>query len=567
LNRYAEKDFEYIFLEDLLGDQIVIPDVCRDNPQGFKLMRLQCKGTMYVDHMEGLRVIDTEHVDLCLKALSLARNCNVDLFLTPEYSFPLDLVDLIIDNKTIQPKRGKMWCLACQSASCTDFSEAVLRWSQKGALVKTESMETCLEARFVNAMVYVFLLKDGRICIVPQLKTYAMSDKDFTGEQSGMSVGRTIFLWGKSQTNVLCTLLCADVLNDRCISHQALFDRTCGKGLIILHPQLNPSPRHNVFANLRRCIFEQADGDNVAYITSNWAYGTNIMSTDGTGEMISQSWSCLYFKSSPKWLEQTRALRHQNAENGLGFAYWAKPRVNIWYSNKEANLQLMEIKKPRQAGTVLTVPNHDVTNIQTWVPSLQNDWHLERFYHWEMTEHVNKFIGTLYDYPIGVGLEARDKFFGLCFGDLEAGQLSADPDEICHRLSLHIDDKCEEQRILGGEYFEALVDQLQNNLPPHISGLGPIHKFELCPTGHFNLLFQLVDGTDTFKALVAYIDSDSTAERTSKTYQDMVGENYRGQVCVFSRRGRHYPSYNIQITAPNGVPDIVDITQGRPTDE
>lgn len=567
MNRYTEDNFRYIFLEDLLGDKLVIPDVCCDNPQGFKLMRLQCKGTMQVDHNEGILVNNTEHEILCLKMLELARNCNADLLLTPEYSFPLHLIDLIIDNMKLQPKRGKIWCLACQSASCKSFRDTISGWKNKGALVLTESLDTCSEVRFINALVYILLLDDGQICIIPQLKTYPMSDKDFIGEQSGLSIGRTIFLIGQSQTNMFCALLCADVLNDRCINHQALFHSASGKGLIILHPQLNPSPRHNVFANLRHGIFEQADGYNSIYITSNWAYGTKIMPIKGKEEIISHPWSCLYFKSSTDWLEQTRAIRLQNAQNGLGFAYWADPRVNIWYSNKEANLQLMEIKKPRQAGTLLTVPNHDVTNIQTWVPNLENDWHLKIFSHWDMTDHVNNLRGTPYDYPIGVDLEARDRFFGLCFGDLEEGQLSTDSLERCHRMSLHIDDECENQRILEGEKFEILVDRLQNNMPPHIYGLGPVHKFELSPNGYFNLLFISNDGTNTFTALVAYIDSDSIAERTSKRYQDMVGEDYRSQVCVFSRTGKSYPPYNIKITDPNGVSDIIDYTQGRSNDE
>lgn len=566
MSSYAEKEFEYIFIEDLLKKKLVIPDICRDNPQGFKLMRLQCKGNIQVDYKEGLLVDNREHEDLCLKALALARNNNVDLLLTPEYSFPLHLIKSIIDDESLQPKRGKIWCLACQSTSCRSFKDATSEWEEKGAKVLTESIDTCSEVRYFNSIIYIFLLKDGQVCIIPQIKTYPMSDKEFKGEQSGLSVGRTIFLMGKDQTNVLCTLLCADVLNYKCISHQALFQKTSGKGLIILHPQLNLSPRHNVFANLRRGIFEQADGYNAVYITSNWAYGTKIKSTDGTEEIMGHPWSCLYFKSSTDWLEQTRPLRLQNVQDGLGFAYWANPRVNIWYSNKETNLQLMEIKKPRQVGTVLTVPRHDVSNIQTWVPNPQNDWHPERFSHWDMIEHVNNFIGTPYEFPIGVGLEARDRFFGLCFGDLEEGQLSTDFFEVCHRLSLHIDDECENQRVLEGEKFKVLVDRLQNKLPPHISGLGPIHKFELCPTGKFNLLFQSIDGTDTFKALVAYIDSDSIAERTSKTYQDMVGEDYKSQVCIFSRSG-YYPSYNTQFTDPNGVANIVDYTQGRTIDE
>lgn len=200
-----------------------------------------------------------------------------DLVVCPEYSVPWEALVASIEAGVL-PETGKLWALGCESLPLTKLQEYRERLSPI-AIVLDDDVSTKEQTtqQYRNPLTYVFKTRseDGtaeHLVLLVQYKTAPSGDPANT-ESTGMLPGRYVYLFGRSPQEVhLMTLICSDVFS---FSRELITQYY--QGLLLLHIQLNNSPRHITYKRYRQELFEFAGDTEVLCL--NWA--DNVISIQG----------------------------------------------------------------------------------------------------------------------------------------------------------------------------------------------------------------------------------------------------------------------------------------------
>lgn len=538
-----------------------------------RLLRLQCRGQLTADDRRGPRLADEAHYALCKEALLIARETRADLVLTPEYSIPLELVGELAADPELRPPPGKLWCLACQGETFARFEDLLGGWAETARVVRPPAEH--VEPRdFVCVLVYVFMGADGHtLCIVPQLKLHASGDPELYVEGDALSRGSAVYVFGADRPNRLCSIICADAFHPELDA--GLFFPDGATNWIILHPQLNKKPRHPSMVRLRDTLFSRTEGRHVVYVTANWAALSEVGPAPNSMR-VDAPWSCIYMKHAGEWLNRLRAARADNLCKGLGFAYWEEAKVKVWYAHKREHLQLIAIEKPNPATAEVNAVPAGAKLLRTYVPDEERRrWsEAELPFDDELPPELAAQLSGPFAYPLAAPAEQRDRFFGLCLGHGEEGQLSFVSDggggrEIGARLGLHIDDDCEPLRHEDADRVGKLVDCLRvppERLPVQLRHMqGGLHFRLADDYPHFNLFPD--GGEERDGVWVAYARSEYKAREMDSRLRRRVGKDREHRVCVFSTRaGSHetvaYPVGDVDFTSPGRTKTNVEFTEG-----
>lgn len=326
------------------------------NADGYSFLRLQPQGAIQYGKISGVWLRESEHTEKCRAFLRLARSTNADLLLFPEYCLPYDLLREIAADEELWPENHKLWVLPCQGIPIPDFDNFLSECRTHPNLFLIEdgwSNPGVNKKRFVTALFYCFRIwhtieKRWKLCFVPQLKTHPMGDGYCKCELSGMCTGNTIY----TIDHRLITLLCADSLND-----DITWAKICGNvtdGLILLHPQLNKSPKNEVFLRLLREIVNHTKPG--LYLSCNWAADTNVYPDGETSQpdiCIDISWSAIYRKRADSFSEQwfrDQKLRKNNADCGLFGAVMPTEQIEVWYSDSTVHGLMVQLPNLSSSG-------------------------------------------------------------------------------------------------------------------------------------------------------------------------------------------------------------------------
>lgn len=548
-------NFKYV--EDLFNDlKLQAPkfNVSNGNPHTFSLMRLQCNGTLLNNAYKGFFHKSDESYLLFYELILKAKSENTDILLTPEYSFPFQVLTNIIKEK-LYPKVGQLWCLGCEGIETDNFEKLIEIYEKEGVTVIKYALEKAKMNNFIDTLIYLFVDDSGKPYILPQLKTTVSSDKDMECEEFGMSKGNVIFKFGKGECNQLCSIICSDSLNLRLITIESLISGS--ENLILLHPQLNPKPRHHDFARLRNILYSNSECNNLIYITTNWSSDTQSTNTETKKEIRFEiPWSCIYTKnSSDSWLYEHR-IRESNYLIGLFFGYSERYKVKIWYSFDNQNVQLILIKKPRISGACVTESNIDVLGSKLFIED-NNNWKEINYDYADDLKDLLKNKSEQYEFPLTACKQQRDKFFGICLGHFERGQLLVDENENCNIVSHHVDKESDQIRHRYLDNYQRLINILSSgNIPKYFNEL--VNSHQLCLLED---MFNIQNVQHNIKAIVAYVpnqeDAQKLNERLSKTIDnykkekimpvledsfnkkdykqlDLLMQKMRNMVCIFS---------------------------------
>lgn len=557
-----------------------------ENTDSFKLLRLQCKGALIADAQQGARLEDVKsHNDLCKSTLHMAYSNRVDILMTPEYSFPMELVDDILTNPGLKPRPGALWCLACQGVSWDYFIDCLGKWGDFAYVVQPSVANY---ESFVNVLLYVFQsTQNGKLVIIPQLKIQPMRDINFNHEGSGLTTGDVIYQFGREQPNQLCSIICADAYHNGLKGNLNIFNQNhYSENWIILHPQLNPKPRDDSMISFRKELFNATSTRPIVYITANWSAGTTIKVRGQGNFSINNPWTCIYSKHQDKgWLEGLRSIREKNLKKGLGFSYLNIKKTKIWHAVKMEHLQQLDIQKPNPCGHPVANSDAGVGVEKIYIPNANHtDWIEEELtFDLNLPNDLVELLSNNFAYPLTATVEQRDKFFGLCLGHLEKGQLIAVEDkEQNRRLSIHIDPDCDELRNNDAENVAKLTAYLQNpidGLPGQLGHMNGEYKYYFTDSYEYYNLFPL--SQDGKKAVwVTYKGTNREAKSLAEDLKKIVGLDREDKICVFTHNYTptfqidyypkvSYPKYDVQINASKRPESIVefnrkeDINNGR----
>lgn len=203
-----------------------------------------------------------------------------DLIVSPEYSVPWEALLEAIE-QGITPKEGKLWVLGCESLPLGGLDTIRKRLGERAVVIDDDVYSGALTTQqYRNPLAYVFQTKSStdqslRLVLLVQYKTVPSGDSQNT-EATGMLPGVFVYEFGTLPNEVhLITLICSDVFG----FGQELINRYY-KGLLLLHIQLNNSPRHLLYKKYRQELFAAAGETELLCL--NWA--ANVVSVDENGD-------------------------------------------------------------------------------------------------------------------------------------------------------------------------------------------------------------------------------------------------------------------------------------------
>lgn len=209
-----------------------------------------------------------------------AMDSQPDLVISPEYSIPWDALIESLEAGVV-PQPGKLWVLGCESLPLGQLQKIRERLGSRVVVLDDDiSPRQPTTQKYRNPLAYVFKTKSQEntsehLVLLVQYKTEPSGDPKNT-EATGMLPGKNVYLFGRGPGEVrLMTLICSDVFGFSNNLVKQHYD-----GLLLLHVQLNNSPRHLTYKKYRQELFECKGRTEL--ICLNWA--ENIISVDQDGK-------------------------------------------------------------------------------------------------------------------------------------------------------------------------------------------------------------------------------------------------------------------------------------------
>lgn len=217
-----------------------------------------------------IRNMDRAGAHELFKAIALeARTQSVELFVTPEYSFPWGVIeDLLREGAT--PELGQLWILGTESLPLAELPALKDRFSQWAVVLHEELPPgQPVTARYLDPLVYLFRTEtsdsmEPRLVMVVQFKTCPSGDAHNT-EATCMAKGQDVYLFERGHEVRLLTIICSDAFAFTDADVDANYEN-----LLLVHLQLNDSPRQEPYMRYRRRLYD-FDCDQTELICLNWA--------------------------------------------------------------------------------------------------------------------------------------------------------------------------------------------------------------------------------------------------------------------------------------------------------
>lgn len=255
------------------------------------------------------------------KFLEDAKKTGADLVVTPEYSMPWNILKEIIENNN-GPEYGKLWALGCESIKLEEL-ENFKNTISSSVTVIFEQLELS-SSKFISPLTYVFKAPsitdetDLKTVMLVQFKTHPMSDADHF-EINRMQKGTCIYKFCGYEQISLLSLICADAIDFRDELASTNYDRA-----LILHIQLNPKPRHQLFLGCRERLLKY-EGDETELLCLNWASNV-VMHIDGQVSSWDNIAGSAWYLKTNKFDSRDQILCNNHK---LGLYYtWLKPHYS-----------------------------------------------------------------------------------------------------------------------------------------------------------------------------------------------------------------------------------------------
>ncbi len=295
----------------------------------YQILAYQHKGEVEGDNQNEMFVRNVDR-KLALNKfdafVTLVREVNVELALSPEYSCPWETIENII-NDDLFPNSGKVWAFGCESIK-PETLRVLMRKLEKENLyfIYDETIVESQEKRFLDPICFLFRttrIEDNQsvIVIAIQFKTNPMGGTPF--EQDGLLEGRYAYRFKNEGTSVnLVCFICSDVLQLDMGELKRQLD--WNESYLFIHLQLNNNRADNFEMYKTQFLLNEAEDSNKEIFALNWARGSKLASKD----MI-YGGSAFYIKSTHVNEEDSRV--NQNDDHGCYYSYWKNARVNTYF--------------------------------------------------------------------------------------------------------------------------------------------------------------------------------------------------------------------------------------------
>ncbi len=261
----------------------------------------------------------------------LAKEKNVDLAMTPEYSCPFTNIIDVISNKDKWPSDKKLWAIGCESISKEDLKVLKANYNKEDVKIIFEDDLFENPNNYFDPLVYLFVSNNDSIkslIVLIQFKTEHMGVWNGPIERDNYIPGNNIYVFNNShgESSIrLFTLICSEAINFKDKLTLELKEKLQWNDLpfLILNPQLNPKPAHPDFINFRNTLLSS---EYKEIISLNWSLRTKY----GSEKFIKNksSRSGFYIKSNEINLNDINRIKKNHAR---GLYYYNLSMNNHFY--------------------------------------------------------------------------------------------------------------------------------------------------------------------------------------------------------------------------------------------
>ena len=332
--------------EELYGQGLNPPElnVLVPNESNYSTLLFQPRGRIMADS-NGVRNTETDHADQQFKGfVTTALDKNVDLAITPEYSFPWQTLEQVISDGQV-PNLGQLWIFGCESIQPDELTSLRDRLQGKAVVIHERVEQN--DARFLNPVTYVFQTAtvgsdEVRVVALIQFKTFPMGDDDHF-EINGMIRGTRLFQFGGTDSQLrLITLICSDAFAFSQEDARQLYDRT-----LVIHIQLNQDPRNPLFRLYRTHLFMNT-GKQTEVIALNWA--RDIEADVGRGHRCWNNISGSGWYLRPDRFDQRETTFQENHRLGLYYTWLKSDRCHALFFAYDPAMFLVTATKVAHIG-------------------------------------------------------------------------------------------------------------------------------------------------------------------------------------------------------------------------
>ncbi len=501
------------------------------------------------------------------KILNKAKEENIALLLTPEYSCPKSIIDLIIKNKELQPSNSKIWILGGESLNKTELS-GLKQLNDDELIIYFEDIYSASDKKYANPLYYIFKgIHEGseKLVILIQFKTRHMGGLwNNQLELNNLIEGNNIYILKNNNSSVrLITFVCSEAMNVPSEITQSIMDSIdwIDKPFLILNPQFNPKPSHDNFIAFRKFILQT---EKKEIISLNWGRNTMIAKKSFYPIDVNCPRSGIFFKTNELEYREKYIVNYH--KKGGYFLHIDKNKY-VYYLNGNVDLFKIENKsiditsgipaqRRREGPAISNIFNFDEDLNIVEVESVDDNHLIFLRERGVVNEYLlngeNCIIRKERLVNISTGnIKAKEKNHWADIVNLNSFNLN-EIDE-CNKRLTYVEDNHPSSESIRSNYctniFELDFNILnKSNVYPHsIKNLSNKNiKLAFAEDAHtFNYKYNIVSDTDEIqKATICYLGSAISPTLVNQTYdqlQNLFEEDSSGRhtVVVFYKIGNN----------------------------
>lgn len=524
------------------GNDIALPDfpfLIRSGHK-YKVANLQPAGEIRIDaDYVGFKdkAVGTKQVETFLD--EVIQN-NVDLAIAPEYCVLLESVEERIKKGKV-PAEGMLWVLGIEALTPLRLSKFKNEMKGCGCEVLHSLPNDIGKKKFFDVMFYIFVAKkksgEKTLVILVQAKTEAMGVTDL--EVDNLYVGSDVFVFNLKRDDEkirLVSIICSDALSTNANSRafwESILDRC-----LVVHLQLNPSPRSANFRTYRDLCFKLEGADTSEILCVNWSNKVKSMPK----EKLNWSGLCgsaIYTKADS--IQRAEDKIERNHHLGLYLTYRKDFKVFNYYFNYSPGIYIYN--------------NHKVVSGGQKVQNLRTGPEMEKFLHWdtdkqdfelqhfvedgfsrncsEISENKLGFLITPYQ-PLAV-----ERLLALCRWEVDKKTIGS-WNEVTQLRSLGVDG---EEIVIRPTVFQDPHANAENNRREMISALSTLFKQLVAdPRNEWPICLSIFPKTSQvaynkdrplrnlhsngYSATIVYLGNNPKKEHVGKAHRELIGALY-----------------------------------------
>jgi hypothetical protein len=318
-------------------------EILKRDTQRYSSFLYQHKGVFFADNTRIGNNDSEEAKTKFINVLTKAKEENISLVLSPEYSCPKSVINEIIANPDLQPSQQKIWALGGESLNKEEL-KYFKDLQNVNIHIYFENCYDISDKNYVDPLYYIFKGKhngDDKLIILIQFKTSHMGGLwSSQTEPDNLIEGDTIYIIKNNNQSVrLMSFICSEAMNFTAqYEPQLIQDHNwLDSPYLMLSLQFNPNPSHPNFIAFKQFVLSN---ERRELISLNWGLSTTII---GKGALYAENnapRSGIYFRTSDTELDYKKDKIINNHKKGLYFLQ-IKREKRVYFLNR--NIELFKI--------------------------------------------------------------------------------------------------------------------------------------------------------------------------------------------------------------------------------